>query len=212
MTPLWDLTAVKARVATWAKLFLAPTLLVGAALLVPRVGWPASLRELKLDDMVALSEEIVVGHVVSSEARWHGKLIVTISKIEVSESLKGQAGRQIEITQLGGTAVHPVIGAPVTMTASDQVALRSGENVLLFVSKTKSGVRQLVGGAQGKFVVREETATGTTDLPVGPKQLKVVREGDLHVVSAEAMPLGTMRERIRSCLRRQQKPPGGKPR
>jgi len=185
--------------------------LVAAALVFPTAGWPASQRELGFEQMVDTAEEIVVGRVVSSEARWQGKLIVTVSTVEVSEALKGPAHRRIEITQLGGTAVHPVIGTPVTMTASDQVALRSGEDVLLFVSTSKTGVRQLVGGAQGKFVVREEPTTGKSSVPVGPKQLKVVREGDQHRVAAEATTLDTMRERIRSCVQRQQKTPGGTP-
>lgn len=186
--------------------------LVAAALVVPRAGWPASQRELGFEEMVGLAEDIVVGRVVSSEARWQGKLIVTVSTVDVSESLKGPPRRQIEITQLGGTAVHPVIGAPVTMTASDQVALPSGETVLLFVSTAKTGVRQLVGGAQGKFVVREEPTTGHRNVAVGPKQLKVMRAGDQHLVAAEAMSLDTMRERIRSSLQRQRNTPGGTPR
>jgi len=199
----------RARASARGGFALCAGLLVAAALVFPTAGWPASQRELGFEEMVGIAEDIVVGRVVSSEARWQGKLIVTVSTVEVSEALKGPARRQIDITQLGGTAVHPVIGAPVTMTASDQVALRPGENVLLFVSTAKTGVRQLVGAAQGKFVVREEVAAGASNLPVGPKQLKVVREDDHHMVGAEAMTLDTMRERIRACLQRQEKAAGG---
>lgn len=190
-------------------LLVAVWLTVTAIALPPGV-WAASQRPFTVEEMVDLSEDIVVGRVVSNAARWQGKLIVTVSTIQVNESLKGRSGNQIEITQLGGTAVHPVIGAPVTMTVSEQAALRPGEEVLLFVHTEQTGARQLVGGAQGKFVVQEEPATGKRKLPVAPKQLSVMRGRDQDTVATENMSLDNMRQRIRAQMERHEQAPGGK--
>lgn len=170
------------------------------SVLLLQSGWAASQRPLSLEELVETANEVVVGRVMHSEARWHGRLIVTVSTVEVEEPIKGQPGAQIDITQLGGTAIHPRLGKPVTMTASGYAALRPGENVLLFVHKTRDDRRQLVGGAQGKFVIREEVATRGRVLPVGPKQLKVTREDDRHTVATEAMTLEAMLRRIRAYM------------
>jgi hypothetical protein len=188
---------------------LAWMLATGLTLSAPQAAWSVSQRQLSVEDMADLADEVVVGRVVSSEARWQGKLIVTVSRVQVDESLKGQVTNTVEITQLGGTAVHPVIGAAVTMTASEQVTLRTGENVLLFLQKGRTGTRQVVGGPQGKFVVRTEPTTGATDLPVGPKQLTVRRGAEEETVATEVMTLDAMRQRLHAHLARRH-PQGGK--
>jgi hypothetical protein len=186
---------------------IAGLLLAGLCLSLP--AWSASQRSLRLEEMVDLSTEVVVGRVVSNETRWEGRLIVTVSTVEVGESIKGSAPARIEITQLGGTAVHPETGLAVTMSASSQVGLGVGEEVLLFVHRTDRGLRQLVGAQQGKYVVREDPS-GEARLPVAPKRLLVVREPDGTSVRAEPMTLDAMRERIRARVERTSGRTGGR--
>lgn len=184
---------------TWARI-------AGAALLVAllgRHGGAASSGPLSVEDMTDLASDIVVGRVVRSEARWQGRLIVTVSTIRVSEAIKGRRRTDVEVTALGGTAVHPTIGAPVTLTVSEQAAFGAGEEVLLFLAPAPRGARQVVGGSQGKLVVREDAGTGTRRLPVGPKRLRVVREpGARTTLAAETVPLDAMRARIRARIER----------
>lgn len=180
--------------------FIAAFLVVG--LLVSLPAWSASQRSLRLEELIDLSTEVVVGRVVSNETQWEGRLIVTVSTVEVEESIKGHAPSRIEITQLGGTAVHPTTGLAVTMSASHQVGLGIGEEVLLFVHRTDRGLRQIVGAQQGKYVVREDARSGEAQLPVAPKRLVVTREPDGTSVRAEPMTLDAMRERIRERVER----------
>jgi len=179
---------------------LLPLALAAVAVFVVRAAHGASIRQMTLDEVIDHASEIVVGDVVSSDARWQGRLVVTTSRVRVEESLKGQPAAEIEVSQLGGTAVHPVLGVPVSMTVSSYVALQPGEKVVLFLEETRPRVRQLVGAQQGKLVLREEPETGARDLPVGPKQLRVFREGERETLMRDPMTFEGLRRRIRGRL------------
>lgn len=190
---------------------VAGLLLCGLALLLPGTARATSARELGLDEMVSAADDIVVGEVLSSEARWQGKLIVTDSVVRVDEALKGGGAATVTVTQLGGTAVHPVIGAPVTMDVSSYVGLQPGERVLLFLEQKRPGMRQIVGAEQGKFVVRDDADTQAAALPVGPKRLRVERGPGHDTVLPRSMPLDVMRSRIQALLAGSAATPGAKP-
>jgi hypothetical protein len=182
--------------------FPLAALLTAALLTAPGRTDAASQRALGLDELITAAVEIVVGEVVESETRFEGRLVITRSTVRVEESLKGAPGARVEVTQLGGTAVHPIIGAPVTMDVSSYTAFRPGEKVVLFVEPRRPTGRQLVGAAQGKLLIREEVASGTRDVPVGPKRLRVVREPGRDLVAPEVMTLDDLRARIRERLER----------
>lgn len=181
---------------------LAP-LCLGLSMLASAGVQAASQLELGLDRMVALSDEIIVGKVTANETRWEGRLIVTVATVEVGEVVLGDAPSIIEVTQLGGTAIHPRTGLSVNMSASNQTALRLGEEVLLFISRARHGQRHLVGAQQGVYIIREDPRTRERQLPVGPKRLVVLRGGDADLVRTEPVTLEIMRERIRSHIRDQ---------
>ena len=175
-------------------------LVLCAAVLCCLTASAATNRTLSVEERVDLSEEIVVGRVVDSMTEWQGKLIVTVSTVEVSETIKGRTAGTVEVTQLGGTAAHPDSGISVTMTASSHVALAAGEEVLLFLGRRGSGPLQLVGAQAGKYVVRPNPLTGLRELPVGPKVLDTTRGDRQDAVRAESISLDTMRRRIRTHM------------
>jgi hypothetical protein len=174
--------------------------LLGAAGVLAAVRAGAAGRELRLPELVDLSQEIVVGRVLTGKARWQGPLIVTSTAVRVDEALKGRPGRKIKVTQLGGTAVHRRLGAAVTMTASSYTALRPGEHVILFLEQQRAGRRGIVGAQQGKFLVRDEADTGRAIVPVAPKRLSVAREPARVTLGAETMTLDAMRDNIRALV------------
>jgi hypothetical protein len=174
---------------------LAMICLVLAAAASPALG--ASARTLGLDEMIDLSEEIVRGEVTGSSARWQGKLIVTDTTVRVDEAMKGAPPREITLTQLGGTAVHPRLGAAVRMEASSFTAMAAGEAVVLFVDR-KGAVRRLVGAQQGKLVLREDTAAKKPAVAVGPKRLRVLSEAREGPIGATGMTLDELRARVRT--------------
>lgn len=176
-------------------------LLILLSLLVqPQAVWADSQRELALEQMTGLADEIVVGKVTSSVPIWQGRLIVTVSTIQVQESIKGQPGPTVEITQLGGTAVHPRIHAPVHMSASGSAVLNPGEEVLLFVRRTKQGTRDLIGGAQGKLVVEVDPVTGEKIIPVGPKEIEGSDQDGKRKITPRPITLDEVRQRVEAHM------------
>lgn len=166
-----------------------------------------SAAPLPLDALIDGAQEIVVGEVVTSEGRWDEALVVTDVRVRVDESLKGRAPREVTLTQPGGTAVHPRLGARVTTQASSATPFGVGEQVVLFVV-TREGRRHLVGGAQGKLVVAPApaAASGTRSakakrdgtVAVGPKRLA---PGDGGAIGARDMSLDELRARIDARVR-----------
>lgn len=154
-------------------------------------------RALDLDQLIDLSEEIVVGEVVGSTARWEGKLVVTDTVVRVDEAMKGSPPREVTVTQPGGTAVHPRLGAEVTMQASTFTAFTRGESVVLFVDQ-RAGVRRLVGAQQGKLVVEPPAAHGAPQrgLAVGPKALRVEPGPGGGTIGTRGMGLDELRIRV----------------
>jgi hypothetical protein len=179
------------------------TLLAALLLVCSTLAHADSAPPVALDALIDGAEEIVVGEVVSSEGRWDGSLVVTDVRVRVDESLKGRAPREVTLTQPGGTAVHPRLGARVTTQASSATPFTAGEQVVLFVVR-QQGKRRLVGGSQGKLVVAPSapsTAAGAgarsarrdAEVTVGPKRLEAGAGG---TIGARGMSVGELRERV----------------
>jgi len=108
----------------------------------------------------------------------------------------------VTLTQPGGTAVHPRLGARVTTQASSATPFGVGEHVVLFVAQ-RQGKRRLVGGAQGKLVVAPDPAAAAapgarsakrdTAVAVGPKRLAPAADG---AVGTRGMTLDELRARV----------------
>jgi hypothetical protein len=118
------------------------------------------VERLTLDDLAKRSQNIVQGIVRGSRTYWSpdGKLILTNTTIEVTESIKGQAARTVEVTTVGGqigdTVLH-VGGMP---------AFIPGENTIVFVENSR-GYLTVLGMSQGKFTVANgEVANSLSEL------------------------------------------------
>jgi hypothetical protein len=118
------------------------------------------VERLSLQDLTSRSQNIVQGIVRASRSYWgsNGKLILTNTTIEVTESLKGQSARTIEVTTVGGrigdTVLH-VAGMP---------AFAPGESTIVFVEKS-NGFTTVLGMGQGKFsVANGEVANSPSEL------------------------------------------------
>ncbi len=119
-----------------------------------------TVERLSLDDMVKKAQSIVHGRVRSARPHWSpdGKLILTTYTIDVDETLKGHAGKSIELTTIGGK-----IG-DLTVFAAGVPSFAVGEESVVFIEKTGT-VDSVVGLNQGKFSVKDgEVANSVTDL------------------------------------------------
>ena len=155
---------------------------------LPTATQATTVERLTLEDLTARSQSIVQGIVRGSRTYRspNGKLILTNTTIEVTEAIKGQAARTVEVTTIGGqidgTILH-VSGMP---------AFIPGESTIVFVEKTGAYLTVL-GLGQGKFTVSNGEVSNS------PAEL-IFPDGKPARVSR--LPLQVFKGQIRSMLDR----------
>ncbi len=171
-----------------------PVLLIAGILIgLGSSAWATTVLGLNWQEMVERSSIIVTGTVVESHSHWNADKtkIYTTSAVEVSEVLKGQAGKTVLIRQLGGEVDGVgarLLGAP---------KYEAGEDVVVFLESRPDGAFVTVGLSQGKcrllrdgksgarLVERTEFAQGvhvvkrSSQKPEKPENLRVIPMSDL---------------------------------
>ena len=110
----------------------------------------STLQRLSLDDMILKSSMIVRGTVQpGTSAAMRGALIYTHYQLAVTTVYKGTQtpGQTLDVAIPGGVlnAIHqPVAGAPM---------LAAGQDYVMFLWTSKSGLTQVIGLSQGLFNV-----------------------------------------------------------
>jgi hypothetical protein len=139
----------------------------------------STLRQLSLDDMIRQSTMIVHGTVQPANIMYHGSMIFSHYTVQPTEIYKSPASGQsasspIDFGVPGGSLngiIQRVAGAPI---------LTVGQDYVLFLWTSKSGLTQVIGLSQGllsvittpgaaPMVVRPAAAAGAlsaTGLPV----------------------------------------------
>jgi hypothetical protein len=168
---------------------------------------PASattMLRMDLPELTQSADVIVHGTVRRMESRWSGdgRKIVTDVEVEVTETLKGQAGGTVLITQPGGRMGD--IGQKVSGLAS----FTPGEEVVLFLERRGPQAFRVAGMAQGKYQV-QRSADGTRTLavpePTGDSLLVDPDTRQPTTSSLRTLSLAELRASIRTAL--QQRPP-----
>ena len=143
--------------------------LVSAIFISTPFSW-ALMKALSTEDLVKRSEYIIQGVVTHVESKWSsdGKTIVTLTQIEPSDFLKGSLSQKTIIVETPGGEV-----GDIGLRVSDSATFVEGEEVVLFLKSAKSSdssvradeaeaieksgvepfVSQIVGGAQGKYII-----------------------------------------------------------
>lgn len=123
----------------------------------------AATTQLKVDltGLAQGADAVVHGVVRRVESRWSGDgmRIVTDVEIQVTESLKGQPGGTVLVTQPGGRVGD--VGQVVHGLAS----FAEGEEVVVFLQKRGARAFRVSAMAQGKYQV-QRSADGKTALAV----------------------------------------------
>lgn len=100
-----------------------------------------------LDQLVKDAERIVIGRVVSSEARWNAErtMVFTFHRVRVRQTLKGEASQEITVRVLGGQLPDE----DFKVEASHQPQLQVGDEGVLFYDADPGLWTQVVGSEQG---------------------------------------------------------------
>jgi hypothetical protein len=117
------------------------------SLLLACAASAATIARLSLDEMTGRSELIISGEISSSFTAWDAghKYIWTHYIVTVENTVKGAAGRSVEIAEPGGVAEG------VAMTVGGATGYVKGEHVLIFLDRMPNGYLRTAGLGQGKY-------------------------------------------------------------
>ena len=153
-----------------------------------------TLQKLGLDEIIQKSTAIVRVKALGSAGALRGQDIYTFYQLQVVEDFRGTGLRQIEVAVPGGTAGglrQIVSGAP---------QLNPGQEYVLFLWTSPSGLTQVIGLSQGLFAVQRDAAGNPAVARPPTSELMLDKAG--HPVSDQAvwMQLSELRARIQNTL------------
>jgi hypothetical protein len=124
--------------------------LLAAALLIGGPAAATTMLRINLPELSQKAGTIVHGTVRRMESRWSGdrRRIITDVEIQVTETLKGQAGSTVLLIQPGGKVgdIGQMVHGLATFTP--------GEEVVVFLDRQGANAFRVTAMAQGKYQVR----------------------------------------------------------
>lgn len=166
---------------------VACTALVGSV-------WATTLQQLSTDQMIQQSTAIVRAKVTGSYAAFRGKDVYTYYQLTVSENLKGTSAASLQVAVAGGAARgirQMVPGAPV---------LANGQDYVIFLWTSKSGLTQIIGLSQGLFAVTQDSAGNTVIVRPSAVSMMLNQSGQVVADQPVSMSLTDLRTEIRKVL------------
>lgn len=124
--------------------------LLGLILGLSTAASATTLQKLTYDEMTAKSTEIVRGKVTATGSTLRGPVVYTTYRIQVSETLKGKLAQEVQVAVPGGR--H----GSLVQTLSGSPKLEEGQEYLLFLWTSSSGLTQVIGLSQGLFEVKRD--------------------------------------------------------
>lgn len=159
----------------------------------------STLRQLTLDDMIRQSTMIVRGTVQPATVQYHGSTIFSHYSIQVTETYKNPASSPNPATSIdfgvpGGSlngAIQRVAGAPI---------LNVGQDYVLFLWTSKSGLTQVIGLSQGLFSVISTPGTAPMVMRAAAAEQTLNSAGQPVTTNDINMPLSALKTEIVSVL------------
>jgi hypothetical protein len=157
-----------------------------------------TLEQLTLDDMAQKSTGIVrarvIGSHAGSHAGTHGTNIYTYFELQVIETWKGQTDRTTEVAVPGGV----VDGIRQSVTGAPE--LKQGQEYVLFLWTSRSGLTQIIGLSQGLFQLSEEGSGKAVAQRPAASELMLNRSGLPVDDRPVSMPLQDLRTHVLQAL------------
>lgn len=154
-----------------------------------------TLEQLTLDDMIRQSTAIVRARVTGSHAGMRAGNIYTYFQLQVVENWKGQ--KVTEVAVPGG------VNGGIRQSVSGAPELKSGQEYVLFLWTSRSGLTQVIGLSQGLFKLSEESSEGggiaVAQRPAA-SELMLNRSGLPVEDHAVSMPVRDLRARVLQAL------------
>lgn len=163
-----------------------------AAIMAPLPG--STLQQLSLDEMIRLSTVIVRGKTQQTVSSYRSSIIYTHYQVQVTETLKGPAASQLDMVVPGGAANQ------MQQTFAGAPTLAPGQDYVLFLWTSKSGLTQIIGLSQGQFAVTTN-ASGQLMVTRAAATERMVNAAGLPVTDMNTqMLLSDLRAEIQKAL------------
>lgn len=176
----------------WTRLPIALAAVIGMTAQVSAT----TLAQLTLDEMIQKSSTIVRARVTGSRSGYvganRGDDIYTYFQLQVLEDWKGPAITEVAVP--GGVADgirQSVMGAP---------ELKPGQEYVLFLWTSRSGITQVIGLSQGLFKLSPGTSTEIVAQRPSASELMVDRSGSPVQDRPVNIPLQDLKARVRQAL------------
>src|SRR5580658_3486423 len=131
----------------------ARSIILGLAMVLAPLG-ATTLLQLSLNDMIKQSTGIVRATVTGTRVDYRGAYIYTYYQLQVSEDWRSPslapAVPQIEVAVPGGAAQG------VRQTVAGAPSLQVGQEYVVFLWTSRSGLTQVIGLSQGLFLVKSD--------------------------------------------------------
>jgi hypothetical protein len=167
---------------------------IAALILTVATAAATTLQRLSTDDMIRQSTAIVRVKVTVSSSALRGRDIYTHYQFQILETLKSGAGPFAEVAVPGGVAGglrEMVPGAP-TLTV--------GQEYVIFLWTSRSGLTQVIGLSQGLFNVLQDAAGNAVLVRPAAPGLMLDRAGHVVDDAAVTMKLSDLRTEVQKIL------------
>jgi len=163
--------------------------LLACLALAPRAG-ATTLERLSQDQLIQKSNLIVRCKAISSSSTLRGRIIFTVHRLQVIESLKGTVPATLEVSVPGGE----LNGMRQTFPGAPQMS--GGQEYVAFIWTSARGVNQIIGLHQGLFDVK--SVSGSLVISRGISDAEMVdRDGRTVADAPVSMRLDDLRTRVR---------------
>jgi hypothetical protein len=154
-----------------------------------------TLQQLSLDDMAQKATAIVRAKVTGSSEVLRGSDVYTVYQLETLETVKVRNGiKPADVAVPGGIArgLRQVVeGAPV---------LHAGQEYVMFLWTSRSGLTQLMGMSQGLFTVERTTGGGVVATRAAAGEQILNGAGQAVRDEALSMPWAELKSKVMKTL------------
>ena len=157
-------------------------------------AWATTLLKLSTDQMIQQSTAIVRAKVVGSTSSYLGRDIYTYYQLQVSENLKSSSPASLQVAVPGGVARgfrQMVPGAP---------SLIAGQEYVLFLWTSKSGLTLVIGLSQGLFAITQDSSGNSILMRPSAVAMMLNSSGQQVADQPVSMSLAALRTEIQNVL------------
>jgi hypothetical protein len=163
---------------------------IGLLLGLAAWAWATTLEQLSMGSMIQQSTAIVRARVTGSSAVRRGSDVYTYYRLDVLETLKASQTAPQEVAVPGGA-----LGG-IRQTVAGAPKLVGGQEYVLFLWTSRSGLTQVIGLTQGVFRVLPQTGPEATVVRAAATETMLGAGGRPVQDKALSLPLDALRKMV----------------